>query len=366
MGDVVYVIRVAHLLPTMEVGGRERIVADLCEAAPRHAIEPLLITYDHAAPDRTLMQVPAARRIALDRKRADFACALRTALTKEKVDLLHAQGHACVALASLAKIEVPMVATLHLALGQGWRWLVPLVRGLHAAADVTAVSQDLARRYRWLAAGRPIRVIPTGVDLDRFTPERVSRDLHAPFTVGVAARLHPVKRIDIALDALRLLVSRGVRCRLLIAGEGPLRTRLESLSWGLPVELRGAVSDMPAFMRELDAFLLTSDHEGTPAALLEAMATGLPCIATRVGGVPAVLDGAGLLVSRRKPRAIADAIDQLMGNFELRSRLGARALHRARSHSVEMQASAFAALYREIAGKKQGFQDTARRHQGEG
>jgi glycosyltransferase involved in cell wall biosynthesis len=357
------VIRVAHFLPTTEIGGRERIVADLCEAAPVHGIEPLVITYDRPAPGRTLMQVPVEKAIALDRRHVDFGERLRSTLAEERVDVLHAQGHACVALANLARCEVPMVASIHLALGEGWRWLMPLRRGLRAAAHVTAVSQDLARRYRWLAR-RPIHVIPTGVDVHRFAPAKTSRDPGAPFTIGIAARLHPVKRVDVAVKALRVLIGRGIRCRLVIAGEGPLRSQLEGLALGLPAEFRGAVSDMPAFMRELDAFLSASDHEGTPAALLEAMATGLPCVATGVGGVPALLDGAGLLVSRRNPTAIAGAVAALVGDFELRSRLGACALHRARRYSVDLQASAFAGLYRGSAGEHLSFQDDGRKHRG--
>lgn len=353
-------IRVAHLLPTLEIGGRERIVADLCRTAERHAIEPVLVTFDRPAPGRTLIDTPGVRTIALDRRHPAFREHLRTALAQEQIQVLHAQGHLPLALAAGATAGVPTLATMHIALGPGWRWLVPLVRGLRSANHLTAVSQDLTKRYGWLA-GRPIQLVPTGVDLARFAAPATSGGSDGrPFTLGIAARLHPVKRLDIAVEAIRLLMQRrGMRCRLLVAGEGPWRQRIETLAQGCDIELLGALTDMPAFLRRLDAFLLTSDHEGTPAALLEAMATGLPCIATRVGGIPALLGNAGMLVPRRDPPAIADAIEKLMGNAALREQMGAAAAQHARSYSLERQAQTYADIYREMIGTRQAHRHTA-------
>jgi glycosyltransferase involved in cell wall biosynthesis len=240
-----------------------------------------------------------------------------------------------------------MLGTIHGALGSGWRWLVPIVRGLRSATRLTAVSQDLARRFKPLA-GQRIDVIPTGLDLQRSTPTP-RPSLPSPFTVGVVARLHAVKRLDVAVAAVRILMAQGVTCRLVIAGEGPEYQRIEALAAGLEIDFRGAVTDVPTFLRSLDAFLLPSDHEGTPAALLEAMAVGVPCIATRVGGIPALLGTAGILVPRRDPAAIASAVKRLMNNAALRDDLGAAAVRRAGSYSMEHQSHLYAELYRAIA-----------------
>ena len=341
-------IRVAHLLPTMEIGGRERIVADLCRAAPGLGIEPILVTYDRPTPGHTLIEVPGIHAIGLDCRHPAFSDHLRAALAKERIHVLHAQGHVSVALASGLTGDVPILATMHVALGAGWRWLVPLVRGLRSAKQLTAVSEDLARRYQWLA-GRPIKLVPTGVDLERFAPATRAHSPGKPFTIGIVARIHPVKRMDLAVEAIRILMRRSIHCRLVIAGEGAWRQHIETLTQGCDVELRGALTDIPGFLRGLNAFLLPSDHEGTPAALLEAMAIGLPCIATRVGGVPALLGDAGMLVPRRDPSAIADAIERLHGNADLRAQMGAAAAQRAQSYSLERQVQAYADLYRQMA-----------------
>jgi len=332
----------------MEIGGRERIVADLCRTAPGLGIEPLLVTYDVAPAGSALIETPGVPVIALDRRDPDFRAKLAASLQRERIDVLHAQGHISAALAAGATGGVPMLATIHVALGSGWRWLVPIVRGLRAAAALTTVSDDLARRFGRLA-GRRIETIPTGVDLARFRASGRQRPVGEPFTIGIAARLHPVKRHGDALAALRLLQDRGVRCRLLIAGEGPCRDAISAAARGFDVEMLGPVIDMPDFLHRLDAFLLPSDHEGTPAALLEAMACGLPCIATRVGGIPALLGEAGILVERRDPDAIADAVEGLAGDPGARRTLGNRAAELASRHGSDAQAERYARLYRTLA-----------------
>jgi glycosyltransferase involved in cell wall biosynthesis len=343
-------IRVAHLLPNMVTGGRERIVADLCAHAAAADIEPMVITYDPPPPEAAQVDLGDTPVYALDRRDPAFTARLRERLRESRIDVLHAQGHVPAALARPALGHVPMLATLHIALGGGWRWALPVARGLRAAAAVTAVSDDLARRFRPLA-NRPIATIPTGVDLDRFAPapDRVNR---ADFTIGIAARLHPVKRHEDAIAACRILQHRGVRYRLRIAGQGAEAARLTHLARGLNVTFDGNVAAMPAWLASLDAFLLVSDHEGTPAALLEAMACGLPCIATNVGGVPTLVQDTALLVPRRTPTAIADAIQHLAADQALRMRLGTAARQRAAHYSATAQAAGYAEIYGNLADSR--------------
>lgn len=335
----------------MEIGGRERIVADLCRTAPGLGIDPVLITYDIAPSGSGLIEAPGVPVVALDRRDPAFRTQVAASLERERIDVLHAQGHISAALVAGARLEVPMVATMHVALGSGWRWLLPIVRGLRGADGLTAVSDDLARRFGRLA-GRVIETIPTGVDLARFHP--LERKAGAPFTIGIAARLHPVKRHRDTLAAMRILAGRGVRCRLLVAGEGGCRREIEAWAKGLDVEMLGAAEDMPAFLHRLDAFVLPSDHEGTPAALLEAMASGLPCIATRVGGMPALVGDAGILVPRRDPGAIAEAIGRLIESPDECQRLGRHAVDRASRHGSEKQARRYASLYEQLLSARDG------------
>lgn len=339
-------IRVAHLLPNLVIGGRERIVADLCREAPRRGIDPLVIAYDPATDPAGQFAVDAPV-VAIDRRDPGFVRRLHDWLTDARIDVLHAQGHVSAALARRSLGDTPMVATLHIALGTGWRWAVPVARGLRAARAVTAVSGDLARRYHPLA-GQPIRTIATGVDLDRFAAGGHARPAGRPFTLGIAARLHPVKRHQDALAALHILQRRGLSCRLEIAGDGPRAAELADLAQGLDVGRLGTITDMPRWLSTLDGFMLVSDHEGTPAALIEAMAAGLPCIATRVGGMPALTGDTALLVPRRSPRDIADAIERLIRDPGLARNLASAARDRAALFGTDRQSSAYRDVYRAV------------------
>ncbi|MBA2934239.1 glycosyltransferase [Sphingomonas sp. CGMCC 1.13654] len=324
-------IRVAHLLPNMVTGGRERIVADLCRHAGMIGVEPSLILYDPDAEGRRIDPGDVPQH-ALDRHRPDFAAALRDLLARERIDVLHAQGHIAAALAAPVAHAVPMVTSLHVALGSGWRWAPAIARGLRASRAVTAVSADLARRFRWLA-GLDIEVVSPGIDLPAFRPaERPANHL---FTIGIAARLHPVKRHRDAIEAIRLLKAQGVAARLSIAGQGPLETDLRVRAAGFDVEFVGDMADMPGWFAGLDAFLLCSDHEGVPLALIEACASGLPCIAAAVGGIQEAFGDAILAVPRRRPDAVAAAVRRLATDRELRVVLARKAMERAGRFSLD-------------------------------
>lgn len=283
--------------------------------------------------------------LALDGTAPHFVAQLRYALADAQIDLLHAHGHVAAVYAAPARL--PTVCTIHAALGGGWRWLPSILPALWRMGGVSAVSDDLAHAARWLTL-RPVATIATGVDMARFAPggERAESD---ELVLGIAARLHPVKRHRDLFAAMSLIAKRGMRVRLLVAGDGPLAAELNATA-PPNVELLGPVADMPAFYRRLDAFVLCSDHEGMPVALFEAMASGLPCIATRVGGMAPLADnGFGVIgVPRRDPAALADAIVGVVESPEGRRRLGRQAREAVSAWSLDRQARAYAALYREV------------------
>lgn len=338
------VLRVAHLLPGMATGGRERMVADFCAHAGRWGVRPQVISYDPPRDGRIALPDGVAEHL-LDRTDPGFAGALAALLRRERIDVVHAQGHVSAALAAPVARDRPVLATLHVALGSGWRWAPAIARGLRRARHVTAVSADLARRYHWLA-GQRAEVIPPGIDLDRFA--LVEREVGAqPFTVGIAARLHPGKRHVDAIAALRILAREGFACRLRIAGTGALEPSLRAAAAGLDIRFDGDVTDMPGWLAALDASLLPSDHEGTPLALLEACATGLPGIATDVGGIAEALGDAVLLVPRRDPAAIAAAIRRVAQDDSI----AAAARKHRHALSLDTGLARYATLYRELASQ---------------
>lgn len=164
---------------------------------------------------------------------------------------------------------------------------------------VVAVSDDLAAQLRPVLRGADIRVIPNGVDVAEL---RHSATLAAPlpprtagtFRIGFFGRLVPVKRVDLLLECaaqLRLLLPGAIECH--VVGEGPqmqtLRELADKLQVNDVVRFAGFQAQSAAWISSMDCILLTSDHEGLPMIVLEALALGVPVVARAVGGIPEVL-----------------------------------------------------------------------------
>ena len=208
--------------------------------------------------------------------------------------------------------------------------------------QVLAVSSLLARRMA-ATIGFPvdrIRVIRNGVDLDRFgtlgrtEARRVLGLDPSALLVGTVGRLVPVKDHATLLYAAVHLGSRGLRCEVVIAGDGPLREATTTLAGELGLgrtHLLGHRPDVERVLAALDVFVLPSRSEGLSNTILEAMASGLPVVATRVGGAEELVEegATGLLVPPGEPAALADALGRLLVAPDLRRVMGAAGRRRA-------------------------------------
>lgn len=205
-----------------------------------------------------------------------------------------------------------------------------------------------------------ISVIYNAVDLQRFSPKNVSRErlrrkLDLPqeaFIIGGVGRLHYQKNFPLFLEVAAEVGARLPRTMFVIAGEGPERAALEELSrkLGLASRLRflGFVKEMPDFYQSLDLLLLTSHFEGTPLTVLEAMAMGLPVVASQVDGVEEVLaDGEdGLLVPPGHRDLFVKGICRLAQDRSLWQRLSQAGQKKARQrYSAEAMVRQVEALY---------------------
>jgi glycosyltransferase involved in cell wall biosynthesis len=200
-------------------------------------------------------------------------------------------------------------------------------------------------------------VIMNGIAVDRFRRER-DPTLRRALTAGsdellflTAARLTPQKGIDVLLRAARSVDG----ARFAIAGGGPERARLEAEAAELGVDDRvsflGRRDDVPALLAAADAFVLPSRYEGTPLALLEAMAAGKPVVASAIGGVDEIVapGESGLLVPADDPEALATTLRRVVAEPELRASLGEAARRRAEAEfSVAATARRVTAVYEEL------------------
>jgi colanic acid/amylovoran biosynthesis glycosyltransferase len=174
-----------------------------------------------------------------------------------------------------------------------------------------------------------ISVVHCGVDTGAF-PLRCHNGRHGrPLRILNVGRLVPVKGQAVLLEAVALARGRGIDVEVTIVGDGPLRDSLRDaardLGVGDVVEFTGSVGqdDIAAHYRNADLFCLPSLREGVPVVLMEAMATGVPVIASRIMGIPELVedDVTGLLVPPGRADALADAIARLAGDVDLCDRL---------------------------------------------
>jgi glycosyltransferase involved in cell wall biosynthesis len=228
------------------------------------------------------------------------------------------------------------------------RWLYN-----HCVDGIVVISKPIVKLL--VDAGvdpRRIRLIHSGIDVSRFAkPCRVRRS--EPPVVGCMAVLEERKGHRFLLEAMALLKARGLRLRCVLAGDGPERSSLEktALCSGLDVEFRGFVADTPAFLADIDVFVLPSLFEGLGVAALEAMAAGKPVVASGVGGLAELIEDGitGLLAPPRDAQALSEAIARLLQDAGLARALGQRAAAHVREHfAVERMAARNEAYYYEL------------------
>ena len=356
-------LRVLHVVRPAEGGIRQHVVsllqqADTGRVSASLAAPPAFLQSLPPFPNVTASPINIAPRFAPG---ADFLAAWRLAGLARRVDVLHAHGLRAGWVASLAHRlrPFPLVVTAHnVAAGGGWLPRLGVARIGREAAALLAVSQAVADSL--ISQGVPpgnLRVVPNGVDLAHFAalPERAGMRRQwgldeGVFTVACIARLSPEKGVDVLLAALRLRPE--MTC--LVAGSGPEQGALEASlreTGARNVRLLGRVTDTRELLAVADALAVPSRTEGQGIVALEALAAGVPVVASRVGGLAEMLTEGqtALLAPPDAPRALADALGRLAGDAALRMALTeqGRALVQAR-YDVRQMAARVAQVYEDI------------------
>ncbi len=231
--------------------------------------------------------------------------------------------------------------------------LLRMLRGLNRV--VTPSQQTEAEVLAAGFASDKVVRIPNGVDIGRFTPAEELRPANAARSVLFLGRLDAQKGVGTLLQAWGEVAARLPETTLTLAGDGPEASTLRAVAaqFGLTHRVRflGAVPDPEMHLRAAAAFVLPSWYEGVPNALLEAMATGLPCIATAIGGTMdlATDEHEALLVAPGDAAALAKALLRILTDRDLAGRLGAAARRRVEGHfSLDAVVTRYEQLYREM------------------
>jgi sugar transferase (PEP-CTERM/EpsH1 system associated) len=347
--------RIVHVVYSFAVGGLENVIVQLINRLPADQFEHVVLSLTTISDFKNRITQPGVRFIELH-KQPGHAIPLYPRIYKLLRELKPDVVHTC----NLAALEITPLAwlarvPLRVHAEHGWDAHDPKgmskkyqrVRKLYRpfVSHYVAVSEDLLGYLSNRVGVAPQRrtLIANGVDTDAFSPrEDVQAALPGyPFsparhwTIGTVGRMQTVKNQPLlARSFVRLLKYHPEamdRIRLVMVGDGPLKAEVERVLADAGVQefawLPGVRSDIAEVLKQLNCFVLPSDAEGTSCTLQEAMACGLPVVATSVGGTPEVVKHGlnGQLVSARDERAMAEAIWTLYSNKDKAVELGTAA-----------------------------------------
>lgn len=368
-------VRIVHVIESAGPGGAETILLELVRRAPSRGCSAVAVV---PTADGWLGQAlpPDARRVIGANRQGHagpidlpYVRALRRLFVAESPTLVHAHSFDSALYSSIALLGMGarLVTTFHgtadvLRTGLRNRIKWTLLRRTNAIVCVSDSLARVARSTPGLPASR-FRSIPNGVDLSRIGTER-SRALRSQLglsdntmLLGALGNVRKPKGYPELLAAIADLRARGLDVHLVIAGDnrGALGERLVALRAELGLDAHvtflGFVDDPSRYLNGLDMFVLSSLSEGFSLSTVQAMAVGLPIVATRSGGPEELLvhDEHGVLVPSGSGTALAEGIKALWGDERRRQRLAGAARERAlRSYSIELMADRYAALYREL------------------
>lgn len=359
--------RVAHIVSALNVGGLERVVYDLVRGCDRGRFTPHVVCLEEIGTwGHRVAELGVGVEHVEGAARGSVSGVLRLArkLRDLRPDVVHTHNVKCHVRGALAArlAGVPVVINTKHGRNYPVRRLARIANRLACGVctNLVAVSEDCSAIWREIEGADPakVTVILNGVDIKAFGDSLSDPGAAGPRAITVARLSHVKDPLTLlqAVDRVRQ-AERGFRLDLV--GDGPLRGDVERLvdHLGLThtVRLHGARDQVHDMLREAALFVLSSASEGISLTLLEAMASGLPIVATRVGGnAEVVADGrTGILVPARSPDALAEAILRLLRDPDRRREMGRLGRERAAAlFDVRRTVSSYERLYLEALDRR--------------
>ena len=386
-------IRILRVIARLNMGGPAIHVSNLAAGLETRGYHTTLVAGSLARGEDSMafvaerlgvsvVSVPEMEREVAPLHDAQSIRRLTAIMRKERPHILHTHTAKAGALARAAALAAgsarpPIVVhTFHGHVLKGYfgpgrtAFFKQVERMLARSTDVlVAVSPEVRDELvaHGIAPADKFTVIRLGIPLDeRLSDETAALDYRQlygipddAFVVGWVGRMTGVKDTDAVLEIVAATRKRGVPAVLCMVGDGPDRERLEQTAHDLGIARStyfvGYQEDVAGYYRLFDAFLLPSVNEGTPVSAIEALASGTPVVATRVGGIPDVVtEGVdGFLVESADTDAAAERLAELARAPELRARMGEAGSTNARErYSVERLVDDVDRLYRELLAAK--------------
>jgi glycosyltransferase involved in cell wall biosynthesis len=352
---------IVHVTFGLDVGGQEKLLVDFARIADRKHFELRFISLGSRgllANDIESLGCPVITLDAPSGLRPSLVIKLARLFRRWRPEAVHTHDQRALFYAGPAAWMARVPMTVHTRHGRDAHASprqTLMIRHLSKLVDrFVCVSQEVAELSREQGIGSSrLRTIKNGIDTNRF---RLSGPCQAGPVVTVA-RLSPEKDVANLVRATAIASEQSPDLRVEIAGGGPCLEDLKQLAASLDVSDRitflGEVRDIPALLSRARMFVLPSRSEGIPLTVLEAMACGLPIVATRVGGLPEVVDHGvtGLLVPSADPAALAQAIIGIWSGRVRGDRLGCAAHQRAGElFDVRRMVARYETLYSEGLG----------------
>lgn len=371
--------KVLFLITKSNFGGAQRYVYDLATGLPSEDFE-VVVAFGQSGPLETKLQEAGVRTITLPSLQRDISLAkemrsffdLSKILHQEKPDILHINSSKAGALGALVGrlAGVPkIIFTAH-----GWAfneerplWQRLILKKIHwltvlLSHQTIAVSREVKRQMNWPFVKNKIAVIYNGRSIAKLHSREDGRAFltnleprllpyRDDFWSMTIAELHPIKRHDAVIEAMKEVVKQFPHTRHLIIGGGQeeesLRQKIAKLNLNENVFLLGAIPEAAEYLKAADLFILASRSEAMPYAIIEATIAGLPIVATRIGGIPEVIESekSGLLVPPLDNTALIKAILKVRSNDELRQKISQGALDRSHDFGFSKTLEKTIAIY---------------------
>lgn len=353
-------ITVMHVILTLDMAGMEHVVYNLTKNLNKDIFEVTIVVILRRGPlaaevEKHGIKVISAKRM-LRFVPLIYPYELIRLIRKIKPDIIHSHS-GCWHYSPLAARLCNVPVTIHTEHGR----IFPETKSLifcdrlyfRFTNKLVTVSEYLTSYMQEVVKldSRKIIQIENGVDTEQFTSHE-RRTTSDDYTIGIVARLEPVKDHLTLLNAFAQVIKIVPNCKLLIIGNGSQKQNIEEqiqmLKLSDKVLLLGERKDIPELLSIMDIFVLSSLTEGTSLTLLEAMASGKPVVATNVGGnAKVVIDNeTGFLVPPGEPSIMAEKIIKLLKDRNLINEMGTKGRNRVLEHfSLDKMVNAYEKLY---------------------
>ena len=361
-----------HIVPTLSPGGAERVAVHIVTGLNRQRYEAVVVSQSGRLKcdlDRLLEEAGVEVRYLGKTPGFDYRMysRLHRVLQDSRPDIVHT--HIQVLRYALPSMLVLKHASLlHTVHNMAEREVEPRARWIqryafnHGVVPVP-VAETVAVSLKRLYGIQQCRVIPNCIPVDYYAcPQTPRREWRAREGFGdqdvlfvCVARFAAQKNHALLLSAFAQGPASDPNAHLILIGEGPLREQLEDqakdLGLGSQVRFLGLRADIPDALGAMDVFVLSSDWEGNPLSVIEAMASGLPIVSTAVGGVPDLFESGkeGFLVQPGDVQGFSNSMAYLSRNREVRLSMGMAAARRAReNYDVAIMVQAYEELYEDL------------------